>query len=187
MVYFWKNKSAFLEFVKFIFGKYIPLFGEDAKHRDYVGKHWNKKYIRAIQSILNVTKGIVASGRNFFERAFGKDVNEFKEILYMPETYIVYRSLFEDAGLTDIWKSEFRAIQESNSWDEVKIIIENSDFKNLEDKTNNPDILSFLKHYTITRDDVNEEDKEVEKIRKRYNNLIKKDKFVNLTLTYDFE
>lgn len=167
--------------------KYIPLFGEDAKHRDYVGKHWNKKYIRAIQSILNVTKGIVASGRNFFERAFGKDVNEFKEILYMPETYIVYRSLFEDAGLTDIWKSEFRAIQESNSWDEVKIIIENSDFKNLEDKTNNPDILSFLKHYTITRDDVNEEDKEVEKIRKRYNNLIKKDKFVNLTLTYDFE
>ena len=70
---------------------------------------------------------------------------------------------------------------------EVKIIIENSDFKNLEDKTNNPDILSFLKHYTITRDDVNEEDKEVEKIRKRYNNLIKKDKFVNLTLTYDFE
>ena len=167
--------------------KYIPLFGEDAKHRDYVGKHWNKKYIRAIQSILNVTKGIVASGRNFFERAFGKDVNEFKEILYMPETYIVYRSLFEDAGLTDIWKSEFRAIQESNFWDEAKIIIENSDFKNLEDKTNNQDILSFLKHYTITRDDVNEEDKEVEKIRKRYNNLIKKDKFVNLTLTYDFE
>lgn len=167
--------------------KYIPLFGEDAKHRDYVGKHWNKKYIRAIQSILNVTKGIVASGRNFYERAFGKDVNEFKEILYMPETYIVYRSLFEDAGLTDIWKSEFRAIQESNFWDEVKIIIENSDFKNLEDKTNNLDILSFLKHYTITRDDVNQEDKEVEKIRKRYNNLIKKDKFVNLTLTYDFE
>ncbi|WP_051149667.1 hypothetical protein [Flavobacterium indicum] len=167
--------------------KYIPLFGEDAKHREYVGNHWNKKYIRAIQSILNVTKGIVASGRNFFERAFGKDVNEFYEILHMPETYIVYRSLFEETGLTDIWKSEFRAIKESNFWDEVKIIIENSDFKNLEDKTKNPDILSFLKHYTITRDDVNEEDKEVEKIRKRYNNLIKKDKFVNLTLTYDFE
>lgn len=167
--------------------KYIPLFGEEAKHRDYVGKHWNKKYIRAIQSILNVTKGIVASGRNFFERAFGKDVNEFKELLYMPETYIIYRSLFEAAGLTDAWKSEFRAMQDSTLWNEVKIIIENSDFKNLEDKTSNPDILSFLSHYTITRDDVNEQDKEIEKIRKRYKNLIKKDRFVNLTLTYDFE
>jgi len=45
----------------------------------------------------------------------------------------------------------------------------------------------FLSHYTITRDDVKEQDKEIAKIRKRYNNLIKKDKFVNLTLTYDFE
>ncbi len=40
--------------------KYIPLFGEEAKHREYTGKHWNKKFIRAIQSVLNVTKGIVA-------------------------------------------------------------------------------------------------------------------------------
>ncbi|WP_445719944.1 MULTISPECIES: hypothetical protein [Flavobacteriaceae] len=167
--------------------KYIPLFGEDAKHRDYVGKHWNKKYVRAIQSVLNVTKGIVASGSNFFERAFGKNVEEFKELLYMPETYIVYRSVFEDAGLTDIWRTEFRAIKNSSMWDEAKIIIENSDFKNLEEKTSNQDILMFLSHYTITRDDAKQHDKEIDKIRKRYNNLIKKDRFVNLTLTYDFE
>lgn len=167
--------------------KYIPLFGEDAKHRDYVGKHWNKKYVRAIQSVLNVTKGIVASGRNFFEKAFGKNVEEFMELLYMPETYIVYRNVFEEAGLTDIWRSEFRAIKNSLIWDEVKEIIENSDFKNLEQKTNNEDVLMFLSHYTITRDDVKSHDKEIEKIRRRFNNLIKKDKFVNLTLTYDFE
>jgi len=52
----------------------------------------------------------------------------------MPETYIVYRSVFEEAGLTDIWRSEFRAIQNSSIWDEVKQILENSDFKNLEGK-----------------------------------------------------
>lgn len=167
--------------------KYIPLFGEDAKHRDYVGNHWNKKFIRAIQSILNVTKGIVASGSNFFQIAFGNDLQEFGEILYMPETYIIYRNVFKDSGLTNIWRKEFYAIKNSEFWEETKEIIEKSDFKNLEEKTRNPDILIFLSHYKITRDDVKSQDKEIDKIRKRFNNLIKKDKFVNLTLTYDFE
>lgn len=167
--------------------KYIPLFGEDAKHREYVGKFWNKKYIRAIQSVLNVTKGIVADGRSFFEKAFGKNIEEFKELLYMPETYIVYRSVFEEAGLTQIWRNEFRAIKKSHLWEEVKEIIEKSDFKDLSEKTINKDILAFLNHYTISRGDVQKRDAEVEKIRRQYNQLIKKDKFVELTLTYDFE
>lgn len=167
--------------------KYIPLFGEDAKHREYVGKHWNKKYIRAIQSILNVTKGIVADGKSFFERAFGSNVEEFRDLLYMPETYIVYRKVFEEAGLTQIWRNEFVAIKDSHLWEEAKEIIENSDFKNLNEKTTNPDILTFLNHYTISRGDVQKKDIEVEKIKKQFNQLIKKDKFVELTLTYDFE
>ena len=51
--------------------KYIPLFGEDSKERKYIGKHWNKKFIRANQIILNVTKGIVASGDTFLKELFG--------------------------------------------------------------------------------------------------------------------
>ena len=167
--------------------KYIPLFGEDAKHRHYVGKHWNKKFIRAIQSILNVTKGIVASGRNFFEVAFGKDLEEFEEILYMPETYIVYRQIFKQLGFTDIWRNEFRAIKNSELWSEVKEIIESSDFKNLEEKTTNNDILAFLTHYQVQKKDVGQEDIELINIRKQYSSLVKKDRFINLTLTYDFE
>lgn len=167
--------------------KYIPLFGEDAKHREYVGKHWNKKYIRAIQSILNVTKGIVADGRSFFERAFGKTLEEFNELLYMPETYIIYRSVFEEAGLTQIWRNEFRAIKDSHLWEEAKEIIDRSDFKNIENRTKNPDILAFLNHYTISRGDVQKKDMEIERIRRQFNQLIKKDRFVELTLTYDFE
>ena len=167
--------------------KYIPLFGEDAKHREFVGNHWNKKYVRAMQSVLNVTKGIVADGRSFFHKAFGKDLEEFNELLYMPETYIVYRSVFEEAGLTDIWRREFRTIKESHLWEEAKAIIDKSEFKNLEEKTENPDILSFLNHYTISRGDVKEKDAEAEKIREQFNQLIKEDRFIELTLTYDFE
>ena len=105
----------------------------------------------------------------------------------MPETYIVYRSFFEEEGITNIWKKEFRAIKKSHLWEEAKAIIDLSDFKDLEQKTSNPDILNFLSHYTISRDDVKKKDKEVQKIRRHFNQLIKKDRFVELTLTYDFE
>ena len=85
--------------------KFIPLFGEEAKGRHYTGKFWNKKFIRAIQSISNVTRGIVPPERSFFERAFGKDEEEYLELLYMPETFIIYRSLFEEElGITEKWR-----------------------------------------------------------------------------------
>lgn len=68
--------------------KYIPL---TAKNRGYVGKHWHRKLIRGVQCILLVTRGIVSPRREFFEAAFGRDEQEFREICMMPEHYIVYR------------------------------------------------------------------------------------------------
>ena len=55
---------------------------EDLSHnRDYIGKHWNRKYIRAIQAILNSTKGKVGKGITFFLEAFGNDETEYMELL----------------------------------------------------------------------------------------------------------
>lgn len=173
--------------------KYIPLFGEEAKHREYTGKHWNKKFIRAVQSVLNVTKGIVAPATkhdktSFFHKAFGNDLTEFYEILYMPETYIVYRSVFEKKlGYTDIWKSEYNTIKESGNWDEAKAIIETNDFSQINEKTVSPAIRQFLRHYQIQRGSINNEDKEYKLLKRQYDKLIKSDRFIDLTLTYDFE
>ena len=69
---------------------------EDLSHnRDYIGKHWNRKYIRAIQAILNSTKGKVGKGITFFLEAFGNDETEYMELLEMPETFILYRFFFK--------------------------------------------------------------------------------------------
>lgn len=164
--------------------KYIPLFGEDAKHRDYIGKKWNRKFIRAIQSVLNVTKGIVAPGRKFFERAFGKNIDEFMELLYMPETYIVYRSFFEEIGITNEWRKIFYSLNDREK--EIAFeIIHSSDFKNYEDKTNDPKVLELLRHYTIKRDHIN--DSEYKRLKLQFDKLIKEDQFKDLTLTYDFD
>ena len=64
-------------------------------NRDFIGKHWNRKYIRAVQAILNSTKGKIGKGKTFFYKAFGNDENQFLELLEMPETFILYRFFFE--------------------------------------------------------------------------------------------
>jgi len=76
--------------------KYHPI--DDPRYfrtRDYIGEHWNKKFIRAIQAVLNSTKGKIGKGKIFFEDAFGSDVEEFKKILWMPETFIIYRQKYD--------------------------------------------------------------------------------------------
>lgn len=70
--------------------------GIDLSHnRDYIGKHWNRKYIRAIQAILNSTKGKIGKGQSFFLEAFGHTEEEYMTLLEMPESFILYRFFFK--------------------------------------------------------------------------------------------
>lgn len=80
--------------------KYMPITETD---RNYIGKHWNRKFLQSIQAILLVTKGIVADGEDFFNRAFGINIEEFYKILYMPKDFIIYRSYYEKMNLTQQW------------------------------------------------------------------------------------
>lgn len=168
--------------------KFIPLFGEEAKDRQYVGKKWNKKFIRAVQAILNVTKGIVAPPRDFFEKAFGRDINEFYHLLYMPEPYIIYRKVFDtDYNLTEIWRRQFDDLMNSSKSELVKKIISSYDFKNIESITNDKDILNLMQHYNMKKDDAAQIDKDYQEIKKTFDQLIKENQHHELTLTYDFE
>jgi hypothetical protein len=169
--------------------KYIPLFGEDAKDRDFIGKKWNRKFIRAIQSILNVTKGIVAPGNSFFEKAFGKNLQEFFEILHMPEEYIIYRYFFEGNGFTKAWRNTYNLlnIEERLLAEEI---IRSNDFRDYESKTDNLKLLSLLRHYTIKKEDVGKvqlKDIRYKATKREFDRLIKNDISINLTITYDFE
>lgn len=49
--------------------KYHPIEDPDYfSNRDYIGAHWCRKFIRAIQAILNSTKGKVGKGKSFLRR-----------------------------------------------------------------------------------------------------------------------
>lgn len=165
--------------------KFVPLFGEEAKNRKYVGEHWNKKFLRAIQTILISTKGIVAPGYEFFEMAYGKDLQSFLYLLYMPESYIINRNYFKSNGMIASWQDDFDSLNEEDRKTAEKIIQEN-DFIKIESLSNNPKILRLLSHYKF---DNNKKvvDDEVNRLRAHFDKLIKRDMFIDLTLTHDFE
>lgn len=120
------------------------------RNRDYIGKNWNRKFIRAIQAILNSTKGKIGKGKSFFEEAFGKNEQEFEKLLYMPEALIIYRNHFKDNGITEKWWQNFSdlSFEEKNI---AKNIIHENNFINLNEKTNNHKILEVLEYYNIKR------------------------------------
>ncbi len=138
--------------------KYHPIFGEYNMNRDYIGKFWNRKYIRAVQVILNATKGKIGRGKSFFFKAFGKDEIEFNNLLYMPEPYLLYRKFFENEGLTSAWEKSFYNLNHKNI-NLVKNIIEKNDFRNIDVYASNNNIYDVLKHYKITRDYINDKSK----------------------------
>ncbi len=130
--------------------KYCPI--DDPKYfsnRDYIGQHWNRKFIRAIQAIINSTKGKVGRGRDFFEKAFGKNLAEFKELLYMPETFIIYRMRYED-NLTETWREKFLALNEDERARAEKIIAQNK-FADKDIGSAPEKIRELLKFYRIRR------------------------------------
>jgi hypothetical protein len=83
------------------------------KDRSYVGRKWNKYYLRSIQLILHATHGIVSGAPAFFRRAFGATPNEFKDLLIKPHKFIFNRDWFEELEgrpELDAYQAEFRRL-----------------------------------------------------------------------------
>ena len=89
--------------------KYSPINRTD---RSYIGVNWTKKSIRAISAILQVTKGVVAAGSDFFYKAFGNTLKEYFELLAMPRELIMFRHHFEENGTTAAWEKLYQAMSD---------------------------------------------------------------------------
>ncbi|MCI8344309.1 MAG: hypothetical protein HFE25_07710 [Clostridia bacterium] len=150
--------------------KYHPINDKEFfMNRDYIGKHWNRKFIRAVQAVLNSTKGKIGKGVEFFEEAFGKDVEEFMKILWMPETFIIYRRMYDadlrkrladryknhspnDCNLANEWWGKFNALSKEKQ-DKAKAIIALNKFHEGEYVCDDDEIEELLKYYKTTRND----------------------------------
>lgn len=164
---------------------------EDFSHnRDYIGKYWNRKYIRAIQAILNSTKGKIGRGKTYFEKAFGKNLDEFHSLLDMPETMIIYRFFFEwldtkaahkiaveILGSDDIckwstgnWLKSYGKCKNTlseESWNNVLNLIHINNFSN-EIKIESKNANKLLSFYTQNKRELLETDSALFKMKQAY-------------------
>ncbi len=154
--------------------KFHPINGKKFKDRTFLGEHWNRKFIRAIQTVLNATKGKIGKGESFFDKAFGKNLDEYFNILYMPETYILFRYFFEYSGRTDNWQTDFNSFDKSKK-EKLKRIIETNEFLNPD--TKDKSIIEFInKYYLTNRDEIlKNPESSIFKEKVIYDKLVKKE------------
>ena len=101
--------------------KYIPL---NAKDRSFIDKCWNWQFIRGVQRILNVVKGAVMPGEEFFCRAFGESEEEFIQILYMPEAILMNRGR-TPRNKEKEWVAKFRKLTNNEKKQLLTTLCEN--------------------------------------------------------------
>lgn len=147
--------------------KYHPIRGEHSHDRDFIGTHWNRKYIRAVQAILNATKGKIGRGVSFFEKAFGATEEEYMELLIMPETFIIFRFFFEHLGYTKAWRDAYNNLSEEEKT-EIRPLIFQNDFNQIESLTNKPRLLNVLRYYKNYRSDIADHNSDLYKLKQEF-------------------
>lgn len=159
--------------------KYHPIVGEYSHNRNYIGKYWNRKYIRAVQAVLNSTKGMIGRGISYFRKAFGHTQEEYLSILEMPDTYIIYRFFFEwlDSKKHPLGMSNWVKSINCMTYIEQQLffsIIHDNDF---DPQHITEDLPKRVKHalsfYRNRRDDVAKEKGELYSLKKEFDTLPK--------------
>ena len=138
--------------------RFIPL---NAKNRDddTGNGNWNMRYLRAVKVILNVMKGPVMPGRQFFIQAFGENEENFKEIMSMPDEFIRNRLVNNWREISDIegrwmpyvkeWMNTFRKLSPKEKNLVIEIIGPNDKgkIKQVYDSITNKSVRKLLKFH----------------------------------------
>jgi len=135
--------------------KYHPI--TDPKwfsNRDFIGKpNWCRKYIRVVQCVLNSTHGKIGRGKVFFFKAFGRDEGEFRELLLMPEAFVVKRWDAEICGLKAKWLKALGELTPVEREWALGVVREN-DFEPGKWKGESAKVREFLSFYTLPASEI---------------------------------
>ena len=110
---------------------------------------------------------------SFFEKAFGKNEQEYMELLIMPETFLLFRFFFEYLGYTQKWRKAMSELTEEERKELYPIIFKNN-FNHIEELTDNKKYLHILQFYKDYRHDIVNPKSELYRLKKEYDESMKK-------------
>ena len=61
------------------------------KDRSFVGRNWNRYFLRSFQIILQASHGVVTGNPEFFDHAFGSSYGDFLTLIWLPHQFIFFR------------------------------------------------------------------------------------------------
>ena len=99
--------------------RYLPVTMKDRSH---VGKNWNRYYLRSFQIMLQATHGVVSGSNDFFFRAFGKNEEEFEQLLALPHAFIFQRDFYEHGEGRAILEEYLALLQRATKAQRIELI-----------------------------------------------------------------
>ena len=96
---------------------------------------------------LRISRAVI-SRRQFFEKAFGKNTKEFKKILELPESFIIYRSNHINNGDRAKLDSIVNSLNTKQKKKMRRVILSNN-FKNIEKSTKDKRVQKALRLYAL--------------------------------------
>lgn len=137
--------------IKTLFSFPMKYAAIDHTDRSYVGQLWNKKFLKSMNVILNVTSGVVPKEKDFFLRAFGCNPAEFLAILAMPDDYIRYRDYFDSQGLISAWQRAYVQLDDGQRTELVNLLSEAEVEVQVMDQRHDQALDSILLFYTVRK------------------------------------
>ena len=119
-------------------------------NREFIGKQWNRKFIRSVQAVLNSTKGKIGRGKSFFEEAFGENIEGYHKILWMPEAFIIHRFKYKD-NMTAEWWDKYQQL-DAEQLECLQTIVATNEFDVSAATTGDPAVDNVLNYYKVRRD-----------------------------------
>ena len=86
--------------------RYQPV---DHLDRSFVGPRWSWYELRAFQIMLHGTHGCVSASRDYFDVAYGADVNQFRALLRLPLAFVWHRQHYASGSGRPV-RDEFDAL-----------------------------------------------------------------------------
>lgn len=100
--------------------RYQPVTLRDRSH---VGKSWSRYFLRSFQIMLQATHGVVSGNPDFFVHAYGRNEEEYLQLLTMPHAFIFYRAHYESGEGHGV-RAEYEGIRRRMSESQTRELIE---------------------------------------------------------------